>query len=165
MSESQHPQKSVHETIRELTVMHTLDKILLVRALRERFGNAVDDVVATAVANKERKRFEGLPIPKEERTIERLIDVLWEPFRAMGMEYTMERTPDGVQMRCRACPGARLYDKLGAKDVGFLMCCAADEALTEGFNPNIGFRRTRTLMEGHDECDHFYYYKQPQVHD
>jgi hypothetical protein len=30
----------------------------------------------------------------------------------------------------------------------------------EGYNPRIAFKRTKTLMEGDDYCDHFYGYRE-----
>lgn len=37
--------------------------------------------------------------------------------------------------------------------------CAGDPYIVEGFNPKMGFKRTKTLTLGDDCCDHFYYYK------
>jgi len=39
------------------------------------------------------------------------------------------------------------------------MFCQNDFYIAEGFNSKIGLKRTKTLMEGHDCCDHFYYMK------
>ncbi|MFW9789019.1 MAG: L-2-amino-thiazoline-4-carboxylic acid hydrolase, partial [Candidatus Thorarchaeota archaeon] len=37
--------------------------------------------------------------------------------------------------------------------------CNEDEHIVAGFNPSIKFSRTKTLMEGHDCCDHCYVMK------
>ena len=50
-------------------------------------------------------------------------------------------------------------ERLKATDWLYHHTCSADEAMVSGFNPKIGFRRTKTLMQGDDYCDHYYYMK------
>jgi hypothetical protein len=44
---------------------------------------------------------------------------------------------------------------------GFIFHCMSDESICEGYNLAIAFRRTKTLMDHNEYCDHFYYYRQP----
>ena len=47
--------------------------------------------------------------------------------------------------------------KLGdAPSQGYATVCFADFALPEGFNPKIKLVRDKTLMQGHDCCNHRY---------
>ena len=46
--------------------------------------------------------------------------------------------------------------EVGATDWGFEFFCKMDPPIIEGFNPNIQFRRTKTLMEGDECCNHYY---------
>jgi len=39
------------------------------------------------------------------------------------------------------------------------LACATDFYTTCAFSSRIVFRRTKTLMEGHGECNHMYSYK------
>jgi hypothetical protein len=43
-----------------------------------------------------------------------------------------------------------------AGDIGYAMVCWGDYAWAEGFNPKIKLVRDKTLMEGHDRCNHRY---------
>lgn len=128
--------------------------------LEQRLGaqvaGAVDDLVAQDVRAEwaERAAREG------SNTIDDLIRLLWEPLRAQGFEFTHEKTPDGVQMRCTRCPLADIAREINGAAWMFKLTCATDEHSTAGFNPKIGFRRTKTLMEGDDHCDHFYFYRE-----
>jgi predicted ArsR family transcriptional regulator len=143
--------------IRELHLMYTHQQITLLNALKDKFGPEVVAVVEQANSAAVCQQF--LAGANDERGIEALIDLLWEPLRTKGYEFTIARTDEGVQMTCTACPWATLYKNLGGADWGYHLYCAVDEDLVEAFNPQIGFKRTKTLMEGQDACDHFYYLK------
>jgi predicted ArsR family transcriptional regulator len=94
-----------------------------------------------------------------DNSIEALVKVLWEPLSNRGYEYTMEKTDAGVQMTCTKCPGADIGLRLGVGEQLYYMFCKNDWSIVEGFNPDIGFTMTKTLMQGDDCCNHFYYYK------
>ena len=85
-----------------------------------------------------------------------LIAILWEPLRNSGYAFETEEIENGIQVQCTRCPYAALYRELGGEDWGFQLFCAADAELVEQFNPHIKFERTKTLMEGHDCCNHRY---------
>ena len=51
------------------------------------------------------------------------------------------------------CKYAEMYKEHGLEDFGFLLGCGRDFALMEGFNPDIDFKRTQTIMQGADYCD------------
>ncbi len=51
------------------------------------------------------------------------------------------------------CRYAEMYRALGIPELGATMSCNRDGSLIEGFNPNIEFTRTQTIMAGADHCD------------
>ena len=51
------------------------------------------------------------------------------------------------------CRYAEMYRALGIPELGATMSCNRDGSLVEGFNPNIEFTRTQTIMGGADHCD------------
>ena len=54
------------------------------------------------------------------------------------------------------CRYAEMYRSLGLTDLGATLSCNRDGSLIEGFNPNVRFTRTQTIMSGADNCDfHF----------
>ena len=150
-------QPAILPALRELHVMYTSQQITLLNALKDEFGPEVVTVVEQANSTAVCQRF--LAGANGKRTIEALINFLWEPLSTKGYAFTIDRSDEGVQMKCTACPWAALYKNLGGAEWGFHLYCAVDEDLVEAFNPQIGFKRTKTLMEGHDSCDHFYYLK------
>ncbi len=105
------------------------------------------------------KMFETLGSSSKNRSIDDLIQILWEPLKKDGFEYTIEKTSNGVQMKSTKFPYADLYKCLDSTKIGYILYCAQDPYLMEGFNNKIGFRRTKTIMEGDYYCDHFYFNK------
>jgi hypothetical protein len=51
------------------------------------------------------------------------------------------------------CRYAEMYRALGIPELGATMSCNRDGSLIEGFNPDIEFTRTQTIMAGADHCD------------
>ena len=144
--------------LRDVHVTYVKQQITLLNALQDKFGTEVAQVVQQKnSALVCQAYFAGA---SDERSIEALINLLWEPLRTKGYEFSVTQSEAGVQMKCTACPWARLYRNLGGADWGHRLYCAVDEDLVGGFNPQIGFTRTKTLMEGDEYCDHFYYMKE-----
>jgi len=54
------------------------------------------------------------------------------------------------------CGYAKMYERLGIKDLGSLLSCCRDFTFMDGFNPEIELIRTKTIMEGADICDFRY---------
>jgi predicted ArsR family transcriptional regulator len=74
-----------------------------------------------------------------------------------ALEWTTTiQTADAYEYDVTACKYAVLFKELGEPDIGFLMCCAQDHALVEGFGMDVEFTRTQTIMQGASLCDfHF----------
>jgi hypothetical protein len=51
------------------------------------------------------------------------------------------------------CRYAEMYRSLGLDELGSLLSCNRDGALIAGFNPNVEFTRTQTIMGGATHCD------------
>jgi len=61
------------------------------------------------------------------------------------------------------CRYAEMYQALGIPELGATMSCNRDGSLIEGFNPNIEFTRTQTIMAGADHCDFRFAVRQQPV--
>ena len=59
-------------------------------------------------------------------------------------------------MNITKCPLADLAKEVNAEDWGYILYCCDDPNIVEGFNPEMDLKRTKTLMQGDDCCDHFY---------
>lgn len=51
------------------------------------------------------------------------------------------------------CKYAEMYKSLGLEDIGFVLSCGRDGKMFGGFNPEIKFERSQTIMEGASHCD------------
>ena len=52
--------------------------------------------------------------------------------------------------------------ELNATVLGFLMVCNPDHAYAQASHPNIKLSRSKTLMEGHDCCDHTWFWNEKE---
>jgi predicted ArsR family transcriptional regulator len=49
-----------------------------------------------------------------------------------------------------------MYRDLGMAELGASLSCNRDGTMVEGFNPDIEFTRTQTIMSGASHCDFVY---------
>lgn len=62
------------------------------------------------------------------------------------------------------CQFAEMYHRLGLSDLGPILSCGRDGEMIEGFNPEIEFSRTQTIMHGAGYCN-FRYEMKMQHHE
>ena len=81
-----------------------------------------------------------------------------ERWKAGGaLELTVLRDDeDAFDFSVTRCRFAEMYRRLGLAELGPILSCARDGAMIAGFNPELGFTRTQTLMEGASHCDFRY---------
>lgn len=73
--------------------------------------------------------------------------------------WTMEIVQDSdkvLEMRFSECLWAKTFKEANAADIGFKLICSGDYVTAEAFNPKIRLIRDKTLMQGHDRCNHKY---------
>lgn len=68
----------------------------------------------------------------------------------------VEESETVFEMNVTECIYATLYRSLQAGDYGYASVCRGDYAWATGFNPGIKLTRDKTLMEGHECCNHRY---------
>jgi len=73
-------------------------------------------------------------------------------YRVLGVENTTQR----IRVKVTKCPFADEMKKYGAPDIAHALYCAADQGIAAGVNPKIKYTCTKTLMQGHDCCEHCY---------
>jgi hypothetical protein len=67
-----------------------------------------------------------------------------------------ESTDSVHELKVTECIFASVYLQQKAGDLGWASVCYGDYAMATGFNPKIRMTRNKTLMQGHDCCDHRY---------
>jgi len=152
---------TLNERVGVLTRREIEARILkpFVAALSERFGEAeVQGVLAEVV--RESARESGAAMGAREGDLMRFAEA-WEPwFRGGALEIDeLERTSNSWAFNVTRCRYAELYRSLGMAELGATLSCNRDAALIEGFDPEVGFERTQTLMEGASHCDFRYHLK------
>ncbi|UCE09122.1 MAG: L-2-amino-thiazoline-4-carboxylic acid hydrolase [Candidatus Thorarchaeota archaeon] len=118
------------------------------------FGSEYDDKTLEALAENVRKNAAAWAKQEGISTPEDIVRSMWEGWTEG--EFTIDRTDAGIQIRCTKCPIADSYLAIDKAEAGLLFQCSEDPYIVEGTNPNMNFRRTKTLMAGDDCCDHFY---------
>ena len=146
--------------VQKLRISYYTEMAKMIRALKERFGDEVYEVVSKQNGEKALAEWKSIAEKIGTNSIEDLIKCLWEPLKNEGWDYEINETEKGIQMKCTRCGLYDLAKYCGITEEAFYMFCGNDPYITEGFNPNIGLKLTKTLMQGHDCCDHFYYYKE-----
>lgn len=68
----------------------------------------------------------------------------------------VEDTEKAFELNVTECIWADTFLRAKAGDIGYAWVCWGDYAWAQGFNPKIKLVRDKTLMQGHDRCNHRY---------
>ena len=79
----------------------------------------------------------------------------WTKGGALELEV-VEETKEVFAFNVTRCRYAEMYQALGVPELGALFSCNRDGTMVEGFNPDITFERTQTIMGGASHCDFRY---------
>jgi L-2-amino-thiazoline-4-carboxylic acid hydrolase-like protein len=71
---------------------------------------------------------------------------------AMEMEV-MHKSAEAYDFNVTRCRYAEFYHEMGVPDLGFVLSCSRDFALTKGISPKLELLRTKTIMQGDAFCD------------
>ncbi len=71
-----------------------------------------------------------------------------------------EETDMVLQCKIIECLWAKTFQELNAAELGKIMVCDPDFSFASTVNPKLRLKRTKTLMEGHDCCDHRYVWEE-----
>jgi hypothetical protein len=85
----------------------------------------------------------------------KIVKEVWAKDGAMKIQIIRENDNE-LFFDVTYCGYAQMYEKMGIKELGFILSCSRDFPFMEGFNPEIELRRTKTIMEGSDCCDFRY---------
>ena len=66
----------------------------------------------------------------------------------------VEETDQAFAANTTECLYAKTFREADAADIGYAAFCHGDYAWTSAFNPEMKMIRTKTLMQGHDCCNH-----------
>ena len=72
----------------------------------------------------------------------------------------LESEPGKLDFNVKRCRYAEMYREMGIGDIGDLLSCQRDGDFCVGYNAEIEFNRTQTIMSGASYCDFRYSLKQ-----
>lgn len=87
----------------------------------------------------------------------RLFD-LWTAEDALEIEVKRQ-DGEAFEFNVTRCRYAEMYREMGLGEIGHLLSCNRDGTFCEGYDPDIKFKRTQTLMQGASHCDFRYSYE------
>lgn len=160
--EKEHAAEKLSQSV-ETALSLPLDKqIARLRELEKIYGSeAVKKQAQVFVRDDMIKSWKKFAKEAGKNDLKTFVDILWNRLcKAEGIQFTISAEEGGkTKIHCTHCPAVAEYKKLNALDWGYELYCRSDEYMFDGFNPNLKFERTKTLMQGHDCCNHTYSYK------
>ena len=76
----------------------------------------------------------------------------WTKEEALEIEV-LEEAASVMNFNVTRCRYAEMYEEMGLKDIGHLLSCSRDADFCKGYNSEIKFERTQTMMKGAKYCD------------
>lgn len=130
----------------------------LIEALGERFGREqVIDVVRETIREIARKQGAELATSMGGDSLPLFADSMAAWTQDDALELTvLVQNDDQFDFNVTRCRYAELYRALGVPELGAVFSCNRDATLIEGFNPEVDFSRTQTIMQGAPFCDFRY---------
>ena len=71
----------------------------------------------------------------------------------------VEDTAAAFELKVTECIWADTFRRMDAADIGYCAVCWGDYSWAESFNDKISLVRDKTLMQGHECCNHRYVWK------
>jgi hypothetical protein len=68
----------------------------------------------------------------------------------------VDDTETAFEIKVTGCLWAKTFRDVNAEDIGYSWICYPDYAWANAFNPKMRMIRDKTLMQGHDHCNHRY---------
>ena len=145
------------DKIRGASNFHARSLVAVVRAVEERYGEEGKTAVKKAWLDQVFYRpWKKLGESIEANDVQSLAKLLEEQCIITHEWKRIIDEPDKVGYRFTKCEWAKTFKELGATDIGKWFC-DSDPVFVEAFNPDMRFKRTKTLMDGCEYCDHIFY--------
>lgn len=130
------------------------EKVSLFRNLIKSYGSGMIDVIRENTVSQAAERLRTAEIPV--RDLNAILESLWYHTEYTHSYSVEEHTGRLLKLRVTRCLFAEEMRKHKAEEIGDAFYCAYDYGFCHGLNPDISFSRSKTLMKGHDCCDHSY---------
>lgn len=146
---------------REDNIIKTLALIYTgsLKAIEEKYGPEAVEVARQgfleAKLSADKEAFDAM----EEKSVEKYcewLNTILHLTHDFDMVYDEEKNE--AQYEIRSCPWATHFKAIGGEKYGVFFC-DADCPMVDIYGANVGFDRTKVLMNGDDCCNHRYFEK------
>ena len=127
--------------------------VRVVRALEEKFGPEVMETCQAQFGQYRPRPDSELGGPEDD--LREFCDRLDKGCVGSHRWERVVDEPDRVGYRFLKCLWAEVFNELKAPDIGHWLCDSDDPGV-RSYNPQLAFERTKTLMDGDEECDHVF---------
>jgi hypothetical protein len=138
---------------------HLTEQLEILRKLRKRFGAEIVEIASNARLTVHKKWMKDLSKCKSGRPSEifkhSAFSVTSDENNLLVYEV-LEDSDERFAVTITKCKYADFYIEKGEPEIGYAMHCALDFGETKAFSSDIILKRTKTLMQGDDCCDHCY---------
>lgn len=80
----------------------------------------------------------------------------WKRDDALHVDV-LAQSDDRFDFNVVRCRYSEMYREMGLQEIGDLLSCHRDGTFCTGYNPNIKFSRTQTIMKGASHCNFRYW--------
>lgn len=150
---------SEHDGLEEISVLTRREiEARIVAPLLERlaatYGDGVYEVAGEVIVEVAREQGAAMAARMGDTSLPAFATGLgaWSADGALE-SHVVELSDDVFAFDVHRCRYAEMYRSLGLAELGATLSCNRDASLVEGFNPNVRFTRTQTIMSGADHCD------------
>jgi hypothetical protein len=132
---------------------NTNQKNSMYKALRDRFGPEVDELIDKNIGQDSFATFKEISALLNDDSLEMFIHLLFDPLTDMGWKMEAKDEDGKYYRKITYCPKYEMAKKIGAEKLMYLLACRSDHYASKGFNEDICMTRNTTLMEGGPYCD------------
>ena len=151
--------RSMELSSRDTTRMEYGDLIRFIRTLRSKVG---DDQTVELLNADSAAYGQAVGEAQAKRALDTTFRTFTAQFRPPNYADTLthevvEDTAHAFSLRVTECVWAAVFRAAGLGGaIGHAAVCHMDYSWPTAFNPKFSMERTRTLMQGHDHCNHRY---------
>ncbi|MFP6739945.1 MAG: L-2-amino-thiazoline-4-carboxylic acid hydrolase [Planctomycetota bacterium] len=139
----------------------------LIRAFEEEFGREKTRALVGKTIKELAKRYgEAIAAELEGTPIEKIAALLPRFNEGDALELdVLKQDASCYEFNVTRCRFAEFYKELGIPELGQLLSCNRDFALSEGISSELELERSQTIMEGASHCDFRFRLKNPPPKD
>ena len=139
----------------------------IIPAFEEELGKAkTHELVGKVIRGLAREAGEGIADELEGTPMEKIAALLPRFNEGDALEIdVLKQDASRYEFNVTRCRFAEFYKELGIPELGRLLSCNRDFALSEGISSELELERSQTIMEGAPHCDFRFRLKDPPSKD